>query len=627
MKNPERKKEKNINWKLSRKILYKSHIILTFILTIISLLPLSTIEVFGQQKKGEKAGEKKAESFKIEPPKITSFIPESTARETIKIEGKTCKNCKVIIELNDSKTEIKVEKDGKFEHIIKLEKNKQNFIRIYSYSEGVSSEFIEYRIVQKELPLPKDFNEAPKIDKGSIPSFTREPGITVFGRALPLTKIVAKGGSSPTSTISDKDGYFEILVFLNFDTLNEIEIYAEDEKGFLSQKEKIEIYQITKAPPAPRLENPPEATNVEKIKLKGKAIPEMKVLAELSTGAKIETSTDRKGEFVIDVPLIQNSENVVSLFTVDQAGNLSAPTRVKIVQDSIPPAPPKIEKFPSRVIQDKATVIGKGEPETNIIAKSGTAEKVVGVVSKVGDFVVEVDVLKYERQVRKNFIQIFLEDKAGNRSEPSLIVIERLPDIRRLVFDLGGSFHTFHNFVGNQFFSELNQSPYKFVGFGAEIDGFYILQKGSGLAIGGVFGTYIIPPQKVKFRIEEDLPVEGKIDELSLSKTFIAFSPKVVLFAENFDLLFGVDFGTVILTKGAPETVVEGEYKKVKKVTRLYTGFLVRLSGKIKYFLNPSVAIFFSPAVGSAPIKNINEKGHTLDAGGISLTSGISLNF
>jgi hypothetical protein len=59
----------------------------------------------------------------------------------------------------------------------------------------------------------------------------------------------------------------------------------------------------------------------------------------------------------------------------------------------------------------------------------------------------------------------------------------------------------------------------------------------------------------------------------------------------------------------------------------LYTGFLVRLSGKIKYFLNPSVAIFFSPAVGSAPIKNVNKEGHTLDAGGISLTSGISLNF
>jgi len=627
MKKSERKKTKNINWKLSRTIFYKSHIILIFALIIISLLLLPPIEVFGQQKKGEKAGEEKRRSFKLEPPKITSFIPESTARETIKMEGKTCSNCKVIIELNESKTEIKAGNDGKFEYNIKLEKNKQNFLRIYSYSDGVSSEFIEYSIVQKELPLPKDFNEAPKIDKGSIPSFTREPGITVFGRALPLTKIVAKGGSSPTTVISDKDGYFEILVFLNFDTLNEIEIYAEDEKGFLSQKEKIEIYQITKAPPAPRMENPPEATNVEKITLKGKAIPEMKILAELATGAKIETSANRKGEFVIDIPLIQNSENVVSLFTVDQAGNFSAPTRVKIIQDSIPPAPPKIEKFPSRVIQDKATVIGKGEPEANIVVKSGTAEKIVGVVSKVGDFVVDVDILKYERQVRKNFIQIFLEDKAGNRSEPSLIVIERLPDIRRLVFDLGGSFHTFHNFVGNQFFSELEQSPYKFVGFGAEIDGFYILQQGSGLAIGGVAGVYIIPTQKVKFRISEDLdlPTEGKINELSLSKTFIAFSPKVVFFAENFDLLFGVDFGIVFLTKGAPELVEEeGVYKKV---TRLHTGFLFRLSGKIKYFLNPSVAIFLSPAVGSAPIKNVNDEGHTLDAGGISLTAGISLNF
>jgi hypothetical protein len=61
-------------------------------------------------------------------------------------------------------------------------------------------------------------------------------------------------------------------------------------------------------------------------------------------------------------------------------------------------------------------------------------------------------------------------------------------------------------------------------------------------------------------------------------------------------------------------------------VKRLFNPLMLRLSGKIKYFLNPAIALFFSPSVGYAPIKNADDDGRTLDAGGVSTTFGVSFN-
>ncbi|MFZ8803052.1 MAG: Ig-like domain-containing protein [Candidatus Calescibacterium sp.] len=598
---------------------FQKRLLLFFFSITIFFAEVITPNALAQQRQ-----EDGKERLVLEPPKITSFIPERTAREKLKIEGKTCPNCNVVIEINESRVEASGGADGKFGAEVKLEKNKKNILRIYSLSGKASSDFIEYSITHADLPLPKNLNEPPSVDKNSIPPYTREASVVIFGRALPLMKVVARGGSSPASSMSDKDGYFELLVFLNFDTLNEIEIYMEDEKGFLSPREKVEIYQISKAPPAPRLYDAPAATNLEKVSLKGKTIPTMKVLAELKGGRKFETVATKKGEFVIDVLLVRNSENEISLFTVDPAGNISAPTRLKIIQDSSPPPPPIIESYPSKVVENKATISGRGEADAKIIAKISDTEKVVGTVGKTGDFVVDVEVLKYERQLRRNYIHIILEDKAGNRSEPALIIIDRLPDIRKFVVDAGISFHTFHNFVGNEFFEKTAEtSPYKFWGFGLEVEPIYIFQRRSGLALGLVLGGYLPVSQKIESIVSSEVQATEEINELTLTKLFIALSPKAVFFAENFDLFFGIDIGTIFLIKKAPELTAEGRWEMVK---RLFIPLMLRLSGKIKYFLNPAIALFFSPSVGYAPIKNANEFGHTLDAGGVSTTFGVSFN-
>jgi hypothetical protein len=599
---------------------FQKRLFLFFFSITIFFAEVITPNALAQQRQQDRK-----ERLVLEPPKITSFIPERTAREKLKIEGKTCPNCNVVIEINESRVEASGGADGKFRAEVKLEKNKKNILRIYSLSGKASSDFIEYSIIHADLPLPKNLNEPPSVDKDSIPPYTREAGVVIFGRAVPLTKVVARGGSSPASSMSDKDGYFELLVFLNFDTLNEIEIYMEDEKGFLSPREKIEIYQISKAPPAPRLYDAPAATNLEKVSLRGKTIPTMKVLAELKAGGKFETIATKKGEFVIDVPLVRNSENEISLFTVDPAGNISAPTRLKIIQDSSPPPPPIIESYPSKVVENKATISGRGEADAKIIAKISDTEKVVGTVGKTGDFTVDVEVLKYERQLRRNYIHIILEDEAGNRSEPALIIIDRLPDIRKVVVDAGLSFHTFHNLVGNEYFEGgIKTSPYKFWGFGLEVEPIYIFQRRSGLALGLVAGVYPQTSQKIEMNIPPDLRGEGELDKVSFFKGFIAISPKVVFFAENFDLFFGIDIGNVFLIRGAAEyNAIEGKYRREN---RLFNALMLRLSGKIKYFLNPAIALFFSPSVGYAPIKNANEFGHTLDAGGVSATFGVSFN-
>jgi len=565
-----------------------------------------------------------AQTETSEPPTIISFIPKETSRETIEIKGVSCPRCEVIVEVNENKFSTKSDEKGNFSIKAKLEKGKENILRIYSVSKNKTSKFSEYRIVHKELLAPKSIKEPPSVDLGSIPPFTREPGITVFGRALPKIKVVAKGGSSPAQAFSDENGYFEILVFLKFDQMNQIEIFMEEEGGFLSPAVKFNIYQITKAPPAPKIDTFPEYTNKSKIKIKGETIPGIKVVAELPTGAKIETVANKEGIFDLETSLTPNSENQLSFFSVDPAGNISAPTRIKIFQDSIPPDPPKIEFFPSRVFQEKITVIGKGEPETKLIAKILDKEIELGEVGKVGDFVVQVPVMKYQRQVRRNYIQIFSEDRAGNRSKPTMIIVDALPEIKRLSVEPTIGFHTFTGIFENSFFARIENSPYKFFGPSFEIQLLYIMQPGSGLSVGGTFGSSFSrsirfePPFLQDPNVKVSNPEE--VSKLSFATTFILFSPKFIFLAESFDISFGIDIGPIFLVKSAPEETEQG----VERINRLFNGILLRLSSKIRYFLTPAISVFVNPALGYAPIQKINREGDKIDAGGVYINLGIS---
>ncbi len=557
------------------------------------------------------------------PPRIV-FIPKETARNKIKLKGETCARCDVIAEVGGQKFTSKANERGFFELEVPLIRNQENVIRIMGASGRRLSPPAEYRVVQKELKAITNFQSAPEIDYGSIPKFTNDPGVSIFGRTIPKTKVVATGGSAVAQAFSDPDGFFEILVFLKFDTLNQIEIYAEDPQGFTSEKSLVKIYQITKAPPAPNTEPLPKMTNKEVIKIKGETVPELTVKLVYPTGAEAESKADDKGKFTIDVSLIPNSENKFRLYTVDPAGNLSAPYDISIIQDNIPPSPLEVKFYPSKAYQDKITLIGKGEPDTVAIAQVGEKEFEIGIIDKAGELVAEVPILKYKRQTRRNIINIFIEDEAGNRSSPSIIVVDAIPQIRRINIDFGLGLHTFTELFTADFFRAIRKRSYDFWGLATEIDISYLLQRGSGLVIGGISGLSISQAQQIDFPITPGTSVVGDIKEVSkLSFTtiyLVGFGGFCLIF-ENIDLKFGMGVGPLFITKTGPANI-EGQ---IRRVSSIYSGTVVKLSFKFRYFISEGVDIHSGLALGYSPVKGFPEIS-IFDAGGLTLKLGIGFS-
>ncbi len=573
--------------------------------------------------------ESRAEVPLTSPPKV-GFIPEQTAKERIKIYGETCSNCGVIVEVNDKRFTSQAKDDGKFQIDVKLEENSENIVRIYGKRKERTTPFVEFRVIHRSLPEVNSIDIPPAVDIGSIPAYTNEPAVSIFGRTVPKTKVVATGGSTPAQTFSDENGFFEITVFLNFDRLNEISVFAGDERGLVSPTANIKVYQITRAPPTPRVDNIPKKTNKEKIELKGESVHGLKIVAELPAGGKVEKIVGKEGKFSIDILLLPNSPNEINIFASDPAGNTSAPLKAFIYHDSVPPDPPKAEIYPAKAYQNRITVIGKGEPNARVIAKISGSEFEVGRVSSLGDFVAEVPVFKYKGQVRRNFINLFLEDDAGNISSPTLIIVDALPDIKRTYVNFGLGFHTFLGIFKfeKEFFRDINKKATDFWGISFETSFSQLLQRGSGLEIQGILGLTHSLSNVREERLPQGFEIAGNPQEImriTLSTVYFALSMNVRLLFENFELNAGPGIGPILLVKTAPRAFAEEQL--IRQESIIFTGYNIRLGLTLGYSITDSFGVHVGTSFSYAPIRNVNEGGASLDAGGLNTKAGISFKF
>lgn len=562
-----------------------------------------------------------------EPPKII-FYPKRTARPKAIIRGQTCSKCDVFIEVENNTFSGVADESGIFEIEVSLEENKDNKVNIYSQKAKKKSPPTQILITHYSIG-PPDPNSPPKVDLDSIPKYTNDPGIRLFGRTKPNSKVVALGGSAKAEGFSDSEGFFELLIFLKFDQMNEIDVYYEDEQGFISPKTTFQIYQISKAPPAPKLEKVPEYTNHEKIKIKGRTVPGFGVVAELPTGSRVEyRADDQQGNFDVEVSLIPNSENKISLYTVDFAGNFSAAERIVIFQDSIPPRPPEIILYPSQVYQDSATVLGKGEPGAKIVSRISEREYELGMVDKAGNFITTVPVPKFKRQTRRNYINMHLVDGAGNISEPTLIVIDALPDINQTNIGINFGIHSFTGLISKEFFDGIRKSPLDFTGLSVELRYTRIFQRRSGPAFTLVSGFTTSFGEKVDIPQLGDPSVNliGTADELSqitLSTMYIIANIGLAFFFEDFDLIPSVGFGGLGFIKAGP--VLEGN--TILKEDRLFFSYVVRTEISFRYSITEDLNLQLISAYSVSPIRNVNESGHSVDGGGFILGLGINFGF
>lgn len=563
-----------------------------------------------------------------DPPKIL-FAPKKTGRKKVNVKGETCALCEVFVKVNEGgEITTKSDEHGLFEVEVDLEEQKENKITIYSRKSKRTSPISQIVILNQELPLPQP-NAPPNVDRESIPKYTNSPGIKVFGRARPHSKVVVLGGSAKAEVFADEQGFFEILVFLKFDNLNEIEVYYEDEKGFLSPKATFEIYQISKAPPTPVVQKPSSYTNLDRIKIKGRTVPGFRVVVELPTGSKIESKADdESGAFELETYLIPNSENTIHVYTVDQAGNFSAAEKIVLFQDSIPPNPPEVIFYPSKAYQDRVTVIGKGEPDAKVVAYISERDYEVGRVDKAGNFVADVPILKFKKQIRRNYVNFYLEDNAGNISAPTLIVIDALPDIREKGIGLSVGVHSFLGIMARGFFDDLGKSPTDFAGLSVELKYLRLFQRGTGPAmmITGGFTTSF--PRKVDIPQLQDPGVivmgdAEALSRISLSTIYFIANIGVAFCFEDFEVFPSIGGGVLGFIKSGP--VYSGGM--IAKEDRLF--FTYRLGTNIVagYSLTETLKVYANSSFSFAPIGNVNERGSSVDAGGATLGVGMCFGF
>ena len=581
---------------------------------LITLLPY--LEAKSQERKILTINDKP----EIEP------IPRVVTEESIKIRGRTCPFCTVVVDLEGKKFQGVADRYGRFSVEVFLNLDAENELTIFAIEAGKQSPEVKVKVIQSTKPVVS-IDQPPIIYYDKIPKYTREPSVEIEGKGPPKTLIVARGGTVESTAYTDIHGNFKITVFLHFDRLNEIKITAEDERGFVSPPAIVRIYQITKAPPAPKLINYPEYTNLDVVRIEGKSVPGVDVIARLP-GKIATTKTDEEGEFVLEVPIpLKNTLNEIEIYVRDPAGNISPSVVAKIWHDNIPPPPPQISEFPAQTIREKVTITGRTEANAIILQKTYDKEVSVAVADEFGNFAVEVEVKDFLRQVRVNTFEFIAVDRAGNRSAPTIVSIARLPDIKKGGLQLYVGAHTYSNIFGNPYFEDNEKrgyisSIYSFASPTVELKADWLFSRGSG-PIAGIsigfkrsFNIEFTPPY---LRVErpELLPELGYIYIYQLN-LFPRFGWAFMI--ENIDFIGTVGPAISRVWRNVPTP-------QLQRQTQVFTGFGVRAEAQTRYFLSKTFSIGAVVSFAFVRVSNFGQEGQWADVGGIFVLAGAGWHF
>lgn len=584
-------------------------------------------EEFGRQ-------ELKIIQVKEIPPPDVKPLPKFTTAMSIKLKGKACPLCLVTVTGGSSRTQAVAREDGTFEMDVFLKPDDENKLHIRAEARGRTSPPTVVSIIQIRS-FKVSIGEKPFIETSMIPKYTKEFSVKIKGKTAPFALVEVKGGSSEASAFSDEEGDFEVEVFLKPDSLNVLRLTAEDMGGFISPPAVIKIYQSITPPPAPKIGRVTSPTNRKYQSIYGIARPGTTIIVtggELPSAAKVKDN----GEFAVKVALKENTINELRITARDQAGNISPYSEVIILHDSIPPPPPTIEDFPRETMDSRATIRGLAEPRCSVSAGGVNIR-----ASSYGDFGLPIKIKKYIRQKRVNKIMLFAEDAAGNRSIPSVVHIVYVPMIRRQAVEfLAG----FHSFLPSEFFDANRDRWYltTFFGPSAELSYDFLVRKGTGPSIGLVLGAYTSFERGIEFDFVdycireiregrgEECALKGDPRELktmNLTSFYTFPEVKFVLLAEFFDFFVGAGAGLLSFIKDAPYVERKGESTTISKRQDVFHTLSYRISLGSRFFFSEKSSIIARASWIIARIKDVNEFGHDIDAGGALIFVGFGLHF
>lgn len=269
-------------------------------------------------------------------------------------------------------------------------------------------------LIGSDTSAPVLSEVSPVSDRDVLISGTTEAG----------AKVVAKvNGEEIGQATADETGKFEITIAKQAAGMK-IEVTAVDTAG--NESAATELIVSDKTPPTTPVVN---EVNDFDTNVTGKGEAGSTIIISVGDTVLGQAVVNQDGSFNVTLSSKQKGLTVLTVVSIDNAGNRSSVVEVKVV-DKTPPATPVVNE-----IKDYDTVVtGKAEAGTKIIVSVGTTMIGQGVVNEDGNYSVSIS-----KQKAGTKVSIVSVDESGNRSTvvertvidktpPAAPVVERLGD-------------------------------------------------------------------------------------------------------------------------------------------------------------------------------------------------------
>ena len=376
-----------------------------FVAAIDRLSAGTKVYIFVIDEDGTESEKLEMEVLDVTPPDAP--IVEDVTDQSTAVTGEAEAGATVIVKANGKEIgRTAVSGDGSFRVEIPVQKADTELIIIVKDSAGNESEAVKVKVRDVTPPSAPTVSEV--TDQSTAVTGEAEAGATVI--------VEANGKEIGRSTVSG-DGSFRVEIPVQ-KANTELTVIVKDLAGNVSKPTKLRVKDVT--PPFKPLVN--EVTDQSTI-VTGRAEADSTVIVQVDGHEIGRATANEDGTYEVSIP-IQSAGTEISVLAVDGAGNKSE-TATVTVKDVTPPEKPVVN--PVSDLQKE--LIGKAEPGATLIIKASGKEIGRGTVDSNGNFKVKIS-----KQKAGTVLEIFVQDKAGNISEPAKVTVsDEKPKLEKLV--------------------------------------------------------------------------------------------------------------------------------------------------------------------------------------------------
>lgn len=285
--------------------------------------------------------------LKPPPPPQVNPLPSLTNQAELPVSGTKAKDTSV---LANGREIVSLSEALAWEAMVTLTEG-ENFLQFTSRNkDGLESGALVVRVVLDTVPP-----QAPQVDPVSSPTNTTPVFLT--GTKEARSSLLLKG-----TEVIGVDASTQWGLWLNLaEGMNNLTFFSRDEAGNTSSSTMISIVLDTIAPLAPVVFPVASQVSTSSILISGTKESDTSLLLNgveiISLGTEVTWST---------MVFLMEGNNVFYFQAKDQAGNLSSPTTVSVMLDTVPPSAPLVISYTTPTRNPMQIVSGIKEPQSSL---------------------------------------------------------------------------------------------------------------------------------------------------------------------------------------------------------------------------------------------------------------------